>query len=174
MINESENNNENVDTLYFFDFDGTLADSPTPEEGKNKYQEITGNPYPHQGWWGRTESLDAFDVKLHDKIINFYNKAKQNQNAKVFLLTNRVPKVKNAVMNILNKNNLKFDSYSFKSGDDSKIERIKKFLNEFPNTKEIFIFDDQDDQLIPFNMFKEDITSNTNIKVNVIDARNYH
>jgi tRNA nucleotidyltransferase (CCA-adding enzyme) len=174
MINESENNNENVDTLYFFDFDGTLADSPTPEKGKIKYQEITGNPYPHQGWWGRAESLDTFDVKLHDKIIDFYNKAKQNPTAKVFLLTNRVPKVKDAVMNILNKNNLKFDSYSFKSGEYSKIERIKKFLNEFPNTKEIFIFDDQDDQLIPFNMFKEDMTSNTNIKVNVIDARNYH
>jgi tRNA nucleotidyltransferase (CCA-adding enzyme) len=174
MINESENNNENIDTLYFFDFDGTLADSPTPEKGKIKYQEITGNPYPHQGWWGRAESLDTFDVKLHDKIIDFYNKSKQNPNAKVFLLTNRVPKVKDSVMNILNKNKLKFDSYSFKSGGDSKIERIKKFLNEFPNTKEIFIFDDQDDQLIPFNMFKEDMTSNTNIKVNVIDARNYH
>lgn len=174
IMSESENNNENIDTLYFFDFDGTLADSPTPEEGKIKYQEITGTPYPHQGWWGRNESLDTFDVKVHDKIIDFYKKAKSNPNAKVFLLTNRVPKVKESVMNILRKNNLSFDSYSFKSGGESKIDRINNFLKQFPQTKEIFIFDDQDDQLIPFKMFKNDMESNTNIKVNVVDARNYH
>ena len=40
-----------VTKLTFFDFDGTLADSPTPENGKQKYKEVTGNEYPHQGWW---------------------------------------------------------------------------------------------------------------------------
>ena len=37
----------------FFDFDGTLMNSPTPENGKIIYKEKTGVNYPYEGWWGR-------------------------------------------------------------------------------------------------------------------------
>lgn len=45
-----------ITTLHIFDFDGTLVNTPGPEEGKRKYFEATGNVMKG-GWWGRAESL---------------------------------------------------------------------------------------------------------------------
>lgn len=44
-------------TLQIFDFDATLFDTPLPEDGCRQYEEKTGRPWPHQGWWGCPESL---------------------------------------------------------------------------------------------------------------------
>ena len=44
--------------LLVYDFDGTLANTPTPREGKIMYENKIGQAWPHVGWWGRQESLE--------------------------------------------------------------------------------------------------------------------
>ena len=161
---------KNIETLYFFDFDGTLADSPEPEEGKRMYKDITGNDYPHRGWWGRKESLSTFDVSLYDNIVSEYKKARNDPNAKVILLTNRLSFLKPLVLKILDENNITFDHLSFKSGAEEKDERIKKILNMYPDVKNIIIYDDRDEQLILFKNLKDEL-SEENINVVAYDAR---
>lgn len=45
-----------ITALHVFDFDGTLVRTPSPEEGKARYQAATGQAW-RGGWWGRPESL---------------------------------------------------------------------------------------------------------------------
>ena len=49
---------EQIRELHILDFDGTLANTPTPEVGKRLYEAQMGNAYPFEGWWGRDESLN--------------------------------------------------------------------------------------------------------------------
>ena len=137
--------------LTFFDFDGTLANSPTPENGREKYKETTGKEYPHIGWWGKEDSLKPFDIKFFPSTIEFYKKSKANPNNKTILLTNRIPKLEEVVKEKLAKANLTFDDYSFKEGKESKVERIESYLHRYPDVTEIEIHDDQEDQLTPFS-----------------------
>ena len=44
--------------LHVYDFDGTLVNTPIPEVGMAQFEEATGMPWPHKGWWGRAESLE--------------------------------------------------------------------------------------------------------------------
>ena len=46
-----------IEELHVYDFDGTLVDTPVPERGMAEFEEATGTPWPHRGWWGRAESL---------------------------------------------------------------------------------------------------------------------
>jgi hypothetical protein len=54
----------------FWDFDGSLIDSPLPDYGKEQYERIKGIKYPHIGWWGRVESLDLniFDIQANPRL----------------------------------------------------------------------------------------------------------
>jgi hypothetical protein len=109
--------------LNVFDFDGTLADSPLPDIGKMEYERIVGKPYPHQGWWGREESLSTFDVKLHEPVLQKYLKHVEDVNSYNILLTSRLPKFETIIKTILDKNNVKFDKYLFKNGGKEKPDR---------------------------------------------------
>lgn len=163
-----------ITKLTFFDFDGTMMDSPLPENGKEKFKDITGHVYPHQGWWGKRESLEPFDVKPHASTVEFYNKSKTNPNNKTILLTNRIPKLSDVVKDKLAKYNLSFDDYSFKSGADSKPQRIEKYLQNFPEVTEIEVHDDQEDQLIPLANWAAQMEKlNPGINIVIYDAKDH-
>ena len=176
MINEEQDNGGGkVTKLSIFDMDGTLLDSPTPENGKQKYKEVTGKEYPYEeGWWGKLESFVPFDIKSNPGIVDFYNEAKKSPSTKCVLMTNRIPKFESAVKEKLANNNLHFDEYSFKSGRDEKPARIKKFLEKYPDVTEVDVFDDQQDQLVPLEEFKRIMEiENPHFKINVYDAKKY-
>lgn len=143
--------------ISFYDFDGTLIDSPLPEEGKKIWKEKTGEEYPHKGWWGRKESLDTevFDIKPKDSVYKKYLKDKNNSDCVTVLLTNRLLKLKDSVLNILNENNIEFDEYSFKKGKEEKTDRILSFLNNYPDVEIINIYDDREKEIDLFKEFKE-------------------
>lgn len=69
-------------TLYCFDFDGTLVHSPTPELGKPIWQDRTGDIWPYNGWWGKSESLDTniFHVPKHEWVHKRYLEAQSDEN----------------------------------------------------------------------------------------------
>lgn len=139
----------NVTELHFFDFDGTLIDSPTPDEGRLRYEAAVGSPYPHTGWWGRLESLhEAMDIMAHIEVVNVAQSLTETHQYRV-LLTNRQPKLTKEVTRLLSQHGIELEELSFKR-DCSKCDRIRDFLVKFPNVKRIVCYDDMDDQLAPF------------------------
>ncbi len=149
--------------LNVFDFDGTLMDSPTPEIGITKYKEITGEDYPHKGWWGQIDSLKPFDVKPIPKMLKLYHDYTSLPNSVNILMTNRIPKFEPIVKDKLSGHYV-FDYYNFKNDHREKPERIAEILKNNPSIKVINIFDDMDEQIARFRIFKE---QNPNYEINI-------
>ena len=125
--------------LVFYDFDGTLIESPMPNEGKKQWEEVKGEEYPHVGWWSKPESLDleVFDIQTIPSIVSKYHSDYGASDTKVILMTNRLKKISDAVKKVLEHHGLYFDEYSFASGRESKGSRVLKFLEEYPATTRI-------------------------------------
>lgn len=148
LLGSRQNLNESNDMekdVYFFDFDGTLIDSPLKEPGMEQWGRVKGTPYPHKGWWGREESLDltVFDIRPLQDIFNIYKNVQNNPNIKTVLLTNRMEKLKDPIMAILKKHNITFDVYSFKRDSRTKGDRIMDIMTKvFPDIKTFKFLDD--------------------------------
>lgn len=153
--------------LNVFDFDGTLMDSPLPEQGKAKYKEITGNDWPHRGWWGQIDSLKPFDVKPIESTKSLYNQYTVLPNSVNILMTNRLAKFEPVVKEKLNGLYI-FDYYDFKNDNREKPDRIKEILKNNPSIEIINIFDDMDEQIERFNRFKEE---NPELEINVFQVK---
>lgn len=153
----------NPTTLNVFDFDGTLMDSPMPEPGKALYKELTGNDWPHKGWWGQIDSLEPFDVKPIEQTKELYNEYSSIPNSINILMTNRMAKFESVVKDKL-KGLYVFDHYDFKNDNREKPERIKEILKNNPSIDTINIFDDMDEQIERFHRFKDE-TSNLEINI---------
>jgi len=141
-LNESTEMEKEV---IFFDFDGTLMNSPLKEPGIIQWSKVKGTPYPHKGWWGREESLDlnVFDIQPHKELFNIYNNVKNDTNVKTVLLTNRMEKLREPIMAILRKHNITFDLYSFKRNEQTKGDRIMDIMqNTYPDIKKFTFYDD--------------------------------
>lgn len=153
--------------LNVFDFDGTLMDSPMPEPGKTKYKEITGKDWPHRGWWGQIDSLEPFDVKPIEATKKLYNEYTVLPNSVNVLMTNRLAKFEPVVKDKLRGLYI-FDHYDFKNDNREKPERIKEILKNNPSIEIINIFDDMDEQIERFNIFKEE---NPQLEINVFQIK---
>jgi len=134
--------------LAVFDLDGTLVDTPLPEEGKKTYKEKTGKDWPHSGWWGQPMSLDmsVFDIPTIPNVISDYKKEVSNPDTMVVMVTGRMVKLTDMVKNILDKHGLKFHEYHFNRGGSTDIAKKKTFdqiLSEHPSIKEVTLFDDR-------------------------------
>jgi|GEM_PF-1638765 hypothetical protein len=153
--------------LNVFDFDGTLMNSPLPEEGKVKYKELTGQEWPHRGWWGQIDSLKPFDVKPIESTKDLYNQYTVLPNSVNVLMTNRLAKFEPVVKEKLRGLYI-FDYYDFKNDNREKPDRIKDILKNNPSIEIINIFDDMDDQIERFNRFKEE---NPELEINVFQVK---
>ncbi len=153
--------------LNVFDFDGTLMNSPLPEEGKVKYKELTGQEWPHRGWWGQIDSLKPFDVKPIESTKDLYNQYSVIPNSVNVLMTNRLAKFEPVVKEKLSGLYI-FDYYDFKNDNREKPDRIKDILKNNPSIEIINIFDDMDEQIERFNRFKEE---NPNLEINVFQIK---
>jgi hypothetical protein len=154
-----------ITTLSVFDFDGTLIDSPMPDTGRVEYEQKTGKPWPHQGWWGRVESLDmdVFDIKPIPSVIADYKTEKVDPNTSVIMLTGRMQKLSDKVMAILKANGLEFDGYYFNRGGSTDVEKIRtlnKVLDEQPSIKVVKMWDDRLEHIPIFEQWgKEKVES---------------
>lgn len=129
----------------FLDFDGTMMDCPTPEEGKYQYELVHNTPYPHQGWWSKKESLclTAFDIQPFYKMDKVVKTSMSEPDQRTILLTNRLGKLEHSVRAVLDKHNYVMDLYTFMHGPDNKGQRIRKILDtHFPNATEAAFYDD--------------------------------
>lgn len=140
---------EGVTNLEFFDFDGTLIDTPEPEEGVRAYQAGYGQPYPHSGWWGRPESLDPtiWPMKRLPTIYPLFRRARSRPDTRLILLTNRVEKLRPQVVALLEKHGMRLDALTFRQGSETKGDRVAAWLEALPAVKTVHVLDDHPDQL---------------------------
>ena len=137
-----------ITKLSIFDLDGTLISTPLPEDGKKIWLEKTGKPWPHEGWWGRQESLDleVFEMATVEAVIKDYEKEYADENTAVVLLTGRMVKLTDHVMAILKAKELIFDDYHLNRGGETsqaKIKSMDKLLKKYPDVIEMEQWDDR-------------------------------
>ena len=142
-------NKEEIKHIRVFDFDGTLVDSPTPEEGMQLYKQKTGKDWPHKGWWSKPESLDmeVFDISLNNDVIASYNKASAEPDTLLVLLTGRLPKLAPQVENILDHYGLEFDLYLYSMGGPTEVSKMKSLDNllaTYQNVESVSSWDDRE------------------------------
>lgn len=159
--------------LAFYDMDGTLMDTPLPEEGKLHWKEKTGENYPHLGWWSRAESLDTkvFDIKPFPAVLSQLKNDTARPDTRTVLLTNRIEKLRPAVMNLLITNGISFDEYSLKNGGEEKDNRIERYFHRYPDVTEITFFDDREKEIDIVSTLKNRIGDDVTISIyQVIDG----
>jgi hypothetical protein len=134
--------------IAIMDFDQTLVNTPTPENGKEKYKEKTGSPWPYNGWWSKKESLDLdiFDMSVVDEVIKDYHIEKQKDDTLVVMLTGRLVKLSEEVEKVLDAKGLEFDEYHYNKGgstDIAKMKTMESLLEKYPTVDEIQMWDDR-------------------------------
>lgn len=165
-----------ITKLAIFDFDGTLIDTPLPEVGKVIYQEKTGKPWPHEGWWGKSDSLDMeiFEMATVADVITDYEKEYADENTAVILLTGRMVKLTEHVMAILKAKELVFDDYHLNRGGATEVAKIKsmeKLLIKYPDVTEMELWDDRLLHVPIFQEFGDKLIADgriTHFKINVV------
>jgi len=171
LIMETVGDPLDINKIAIFDFDGTLMDTPHAEEGKREWEEKTGSPYPHRGWWSKRESLDTevFDIQPIKSTISDYVIESDTPNTYVVMLTGRLPNQKDQVEDILHSNDIVFDEYHYKDDGDtlnSKLNTIVSLLNRFPNTELIEMYEDREPHAIAFEEWGKE--NGVNLKVNLV------
>jgi len=171
LIMETVGDPLDINKIAIFDFDGTLMDTPHAEEGKREWEEKTGSPYPHRGWWSKRESLDTevFDIQPIKSTISDYVIENDVPTTYMVMLTGRLPNQKDQVEDILHTNDIVFDEYHYKDDGDtlkSKLNTIVSLLNRFPNTELIEMYEDREPHAIAFEEWGKE--NDVNIKVNLV------
>jgi hypothetical protein len=130
--------------LAIYDFDGTLINSPEKEEGIQQWEKVKGTPYPHQGWWGRKESLDTevFDIKPFPTILAKLKADMADPNTTTIILTSRMEKLRPQLENILKLNGIVVDELITKRGAEDKGDVILRIENYNQDLEEIIVYDD--------------------------------
>jgi hypothetical protein len=164
-----------IKKIAFYDFDGTLIDSPVPETGKARWKEVTGEEYPHIGWWGRKESLDTevFDIKPIPSIYNQLMRDTAKSDTYTVLLTSRLKKLLPEIENVLKTNGIELDSLSPKRGGEEKDVRVKEFLEKFPDVDTIDLYDDRDKEMKVFSNLKKEIGDKYQVNIYKVDGESF-
>lgn len=132
--------------LAVFDFDGTLMNSPEPEQGKVQWSEKMGKPYPYSGWWGRPESLDleVFQIKPFPSVLNQLKKELTTPDTYVLILTSRMEKLRTEVQAVLDANSISADKLDMKRAEGNKGVKVLRYVQQFPDLEEINVYEDRD------------------------------
>ena len=145
----------------FYDFDGTIIDSPMPDLGKLLWAKENGISYHHKGWWSKPESLDMsiFDIKGVRAVEQRLQKDINNKNCWTVLLTNRLSKLESEVLKVLNHLNINLDELQMMDKINlSKSMRVKYTLQGLPQANQIDIYDDDDKNISDFLQLKNELT----------------
>lgn len=170
-----------ITKLSIFDFDGTLVNTPLPDTGRQEYHDKTGTPWPHEGWWGRHESLDmqVFDMTTLEEVILDYEKATAEPTTAVVLLTGRMIKLSDHVKVILDAKGLKFDEYHYNQGgatEHAKMKSMEKLLEKYKDVTEMELWDDRLAHIPIFEEFLQkqvDAGRITSFKINVVNGSHH-
>lgn len=161
-----------IKRLCAFDFDGTLINSPEKEWGKEMWSRITGQPYPHQGWWGRPESLDlnVFEIEAFPSVLNQLKEELAKPDSYVIILTSRMEKLRPQVEAVLKANNIHVHKVDMKRSEKSKGQKVLDYINKYPTLTEINVYDDRDSDIQSYESIR--VMLPDNIEYNIYLASN--
>ena len=138
-----------IDRIAIFDFDGTLFKSPEQPSW-----------WPHQGFWGRLETLSPPFVPEHpdsdwwaSSIVSEAKKAAGDSSTYACLLTGRIPKFEKRIKELLAGEGIRFDNYFFTRGSSTlpfKLSTIENLVQRFPDVKLVEIWDDRTEHVGQF------------------------
>jgi FMN phosphatase YigB (HAD superfamily) len=137
-----------ITRIEIFDFDGTLIDTPLPDDGKLQWILKTGLEWPHKGWWGKRESLrlDVFDMPVIQEVIDAYDKVKDDDSVLKVMMTGRMQGLSREVEMILEENNLVFDEYHYNTGGDTftcKTRTTEDLVKRYIGVTHVQMYDDR-------------------------------
>lgn len=164
-----------INYLCFYDFDGTLFDTPLPDEGKKIWYEKTGEIFKYQGWWGRPESLDStiFDIQPFPSVLNQLKIDQTKSDTYTVLLTSRMVKLQPQIETLLKQNGITFDDLSLKAGGEDKDVRIAKYLKKFPQVHTINIYDDREKEILLFSKMKQELEGEYQVNIYRVTDGNF-
>lgn len=175
-------NKEDIKKVSVFDMDGTFIDTELPGTGKKIWKDKTGVDYPHQGWWGKAESLDVdiFENKPFEDMVKEHTKEMADSSTYVSLCTGRLYKLRNEVQKILDKYDFKFDEvvlngdprYRKGPGDtvSFKLRYLADLNKRFPNLEEIEFWDDRDEHMSTFKQWAKE--QSIKVTINHVHSEN--
>lgn len=155
--------NEQITTIWITDMDGTLINTALPEWGKPLWEKKTGQPWPHQGWWGRVESMDpsVFPNDPIPQMVGEYNKVKNDPTVVKVLMTGRMQKrFGELVPEVVESKGFEFDHYMLNTGGETsnvKVKQMTQLLEMYPNAKRMFLFEDRESHFPKFKAFGESL-----------------
>ena len=139
-------------TIYLFDCDNTILQLPYPESIH---------------YMNTDKSLDpSLGFNLINRTKKSYTECVHKNDGPIFLLSNRVVEVENALKNLLGVYGYKFDGcYLIEGEDRNKGNRVKKILKKYPSCKSIKYWEDKDKHI---DSVKEAMKDYPEIKLEII------
>ena len=139
-------------TIYLFDFDNTILELPYNET--INYMDTDDSLEPSLGF------------KVIKRTKKDYQDVIKRNDGPVFLLSNRVSEVKDALEKTLQVFGFKFDDYYLITGSDrNKGNRVKEILEKYPKCNSIKYWEDKDKHI---NSVKETLKEYPKIDLEVI------
>jgi hypothetical protein len=187
-----------IEHIRVYDCDDTLLFTPKPDVDENgekiirleiidgkkrefsvssEFEEATGTPWAHKGWWGRRESLnpDVFDIKRNEFVYNEYLRDINGIDKLMIMMTGRIKPLERQVKHLLDMHNMEFDRYYFNPGGkptlDYKIEVYQKYVDTMKDLKSLKMYDDRDEHIPEFVSWAEKTMNDTGIDIEVIHIR---
>ena len=161
----------------FYDFDKTLVDTITSEEGRSVWEKKKKKKYPHVGWWSKKESLDkeVFDFKPIEEVTQRLNRDFEDKTCWTVLLTNRVVDLKYEVLDILGGFGLQLDELRMMERNGlNKNSRINLALESLHQVSMIDIYDDDMGNIEMFLSLKKKLIQNgKSVSIYHINSENF-
>jgi len=160
-----------IKRLQVFDFDGTLANTVSPEEGKPAWAKHYGKPFPHLGWWGRPESLDmsVFDIKMFPSLLNQLKREVSAPDTYVIILTSRMEKLRPQLKAVLDANDVHVNAIDMKHNELTKGEKILKYIDHLPDLEEVSVYDDREGDIASYKAIKDRIPEGITLNIYLAD-----
>ena len=152
-----------IKTIWITDMDGTLINTATPDWGKPLFTEVTGEVWPHKGWWGRVESMDPtiFPNDVIPKMQAEYDKVKDDPTVLKVVMTGRMEKrFSTLVKEVLESKGFKFDVFALNTGGRTEMVKIKQMGDlkmVHPNADKMVLFEDREEHFKTFEKFGESL-----------------
>ena len=160
--------------LHVFDFDGTLVDTPTPEIGMREYKEAFGMDSPHQGWWGRAESLEPPLTMGEGPALAEYRASAANERVVTIMMTGRRSKLKDSVEAVMRTFDIDCHEHIFNgTGHNTltyKMNELRRLVKQY-KPKRVRIWEDRTSHAGLFQEMDREFTS-IEWKVTLVEPSN--
>ena len=150
-------NSDPIRTIYIFDFDQTLVNTPGANEGKQQYKTYHGHPWPHKGWVIQPASLHHPLYLLPGPALGEYFKVYGSHGTRTVILTGRLMLLRAEVERVLATFGVQVDEMFLnpRLGVDTlqfKIDTVKQLLEQYASLRRIELWDDNQEILAGMRM----------------------